>query len=741
VGKKIITFIILLAISAGQLIAQQAVIKKSSEKRVLNGKEYFIHRVEQGQTLYSIARVYEVTVNELIVENQGADKGLAIGRELKIPVKSRDAVVKESYGGNNLDFFYHIVKNGDNFEKIARIYSVAVDHLKMANRAVSEPLKTGQYIKIPVVNNTPETQNADPKPAPSASVKEQEEPLFISYKILQGDNLYRIALKFNVSIEEIKKMNPGLTDRLVVGMNIRIPNKKNKTTFINHKVQKRERLTQIAKNYAVELDEIQQLNPYVRSRPQSGQIVKIPTGYIEEKIEKPEMTASTEEKTESADENRDSLRCYSDRQNMLRTYHVALMIPLYLEQVDSLKFDPEYPQVDLIDEDPFQFLSFYYGMLMAIDSLKNKGLKINLFVYDVDDNTEKAIQVLNQPELKQMDMIIGPFFSSIFPIASGFAKKYNIPIINPLTRRSEIVQNNSNVFKFQPTESYQIEDVNRLVDQNFRDSKIFLLAQQSDAGLNPLNAYTELIRQQLPNEFRVPNTDIHNLILEKSATDTSLIEGEIQPLIRVEGQLIYTEEIELHLEDSSSFSNRIIPILYSRDTLGAFESNASVFRNNLVIIHSEDNVFALDVLTKLNILRDTFPVTVIGLPDWERFDIDKMDIEIYKSLNTHYFSSTFVDYKDRDVNAFLAKYRSLFLSEPENYAFTGFDIGWYFFNALFSFGKDFQECLAYYHPKMIHSGITFRKMDRRDGFENVHWEILKFNNYQLQKVPILVNPN
>ena len=91
--------------------------------------------------------------------------------------------------------------------------------------------------------------------------------------------------------------------------------------------------------------------------------------------------------------------------------------------------------------------------------LKKQGLNIELHVYDVDDDMAKAMKVINMDEMRSMDLIIGPFFSRIFPLASNFARIFDIPIVNPLSKRSDIVQNNAQVYKFQPTGRFQIEDV------------------------------------------------------------------------------------------------------------------------------------------------------------------------------------------------------------------------------------------------------------------------------------------
>lgn len=88
--KNRIIFLFVLFISISFSVLAQVDIKKTNEVVVFNGKEYYIHIVEKGQTLYSLARVYEIPMEEIIFENPSAKIQLSIGQELKIPVTSRD---------------------------------------------------------------------------------------------------------------------------------------------------------------------------------------------------------------------------------------------------------------------------------------------------------------------------------------------------------------------------------------------------------------------------------------------------------------------------------------------------------------------------------------------------------------------------------------------------------------------------------------------------------------------------
>src|ERR1035437_6497192 len=81
------------------LFAQQPtppLIKKSEKIETIDGKKFYIHPVEKGQTLYSIAKTYSTTVDIILSNNQEAIDGLKAGNKLKIPFSGNtDAIKKE----------------------------------------------------------------------------------------------------------------------------------------------------------------------------------------------------------------------------------------------------------------------------------------------------------------------------------------------------------------------------------------------------------------------------------------------------------------------------------------------------------------------------------------------------------------------------------------------------------------------------------------------------------------------
>src|ERR1041385_5450837 len=88
--------------------SQNGAIKKSTKTEVIEGKKYYDHKVEKGQTLYAIAKAYDLSVNDILLENPDALNGIHPGQVLKIPFEK--PVVKPIAADTG--YFIHKVESG-----------------------------------------------------------------------------------------------------------------------------------------------------------------------------------------------------------------------------------------------------------------------------------------------------------------------------------------------------------------------------------------------------------------------------------------------------------------------------------------------------------------------------------------------------------------------------------------------------------------------------------------------------
>lgn len=145
--------------------------------------------VKSGDTLWSIARKYNLSVNELKALNNLSSNALSVGQRL--------IVGKESSND-------YVVSSGDTLWAIARKFNVSVDDIKALNNLSSNNLSIGMTLKIPLYSN-----------------KQNEETNV--YVVKSGDSLWSIARMFNSTVDEIKSLNSLKSNVLRIGQRLVVP--------------------------------------------------------------------------------------------------------------------------------------------------------------------------------------------------------------------------------------------------------------------------------------------------------------------------------------------------------------------------------------------------------------------------------------------------------------------------------------------------------------------------------------
>ena len=203
--------------------------------------EYLLYTVKKGDTLYDIAASYGTTVETLKTINNLENSNLTINQQIFIPKDTKSSVNKNVY----------VVKKGDTLFDIAKLKGVTVNEIKEANNLKTDTLQIGQVLNIPT---------------PSSGE--------INYIVQKGDNLYTIANKYDVTIDDIKKLNNLSTTTLQIGQILKIPGSSNYNTYI---VQKGDTLWDIANKYGTTVNKLMTINNLSTTTLKIGQSLLIPT--------------------------------------------------------------------------------------------------------------------------------------------------------------------------------------------------------------------------------------------------------------------------------------------------------------------------------------------------------------------------------------------------------------------------------------------------------------------------------
>lgn len=174
-----------------------------------NVSDIFVHTIEQGQTVYAIATMYGVSVDDIYMLNPDSKNGIKAGAKLRIPQRDQAAGSKQS----EENYTYHTIQPKETLYSLTIRYGVPAEAIIEANPGLStSTFNIGKIIRIPavVIESLPTTE--------IKTVSKE-----IEYTIAKKETMYRICKKFNVSSNELISINPKLKEGVKAGMVIKIP--------------------------------------------------------------------------------------------------------------------------------------------------------------------------------------------------------------------------------------------------------------------------------------------------------------------------------------------------------------------------------------------------------------------------------------------------------------------------------------------------------------------------------------
>jgi len=617
-------------------------VEKSSNIILLDGQEYYLHEVIKGHTLYAISKAYSVSTKVIGQENPVVKLGqLKEGQVLKIPVVEITQPVEEVE--KDLDnYIYHVVQPKETLSAISRKYKIPVQELIGLNPGVETVLPMGKEIRIPKTQIQPIKESYQPA----------ESGGFIYHKVKAKETLFSLSRLYDMSVREIKEANPALRWGLTIDEVIKIPTENGQNYFAAESTD------------SIRIESVEENDPISTiGLMDNGCGAKV--------------------------------KLHNDTK-----FKVAFLLPLFVTANDTLHQNDTipYPVNDMYPR-AVPFMEFLEGALLAIDSLRQSGLSLEVRIFDTERDPYVVRNLATSGKLNDMDLLFGPIYPETIEIASIFSRIRRIPMVSPLSAKGVGLIDNPYLFQVNPTEDLQHE-LTSIYLSRFYDKNILLVKDTHD--YNPgTNRYSSHIYKYLT--YKINPNDLRYR------------------------QVLFTDEDRgVSLEDSLAFR---------------LEDVLSLNRENLVIVSSTNPVFVADLINRLNNLTLHYKITLFGNPQWGRFDA--LQLESLFNLNLHFhtnFSNPYVNYADSLTLDVCKRYRLNWNNEPTRFSFQGFDVTYYFIRALYLFGPNMineVDCWpnVLTHPT-LQTNFHFQRANQKHGFENQALSIVRYNSKNLMKEKI-----
>ncbi len=597
-------------------IKAQTIIHHSTEIEQNNsGKSFYIHHVQKGETLYAIAKAYEVAVDSIVKYNPGVNIKIEIGQRIRIPKnRTKVKVLVEKKPVAPEGFIYYQVKKGETLYRIMLNHQIKLDELKKYNENLSTNIRPGQWILIP----TQEKRIADKAAARYDSV--------VFYTLKRRDNFYRLQKKFKVNQQQLEQLNPGLkTTGLQKGLKIIVP-------FIRRDIS-------VPAYHPIALDTV--------------------------------VASDFEVMTEETK----SINCHRIKFNR-QVYKIGFMVPLFSNLEPEIRVESDYLIHDIDSYKSFRFIEFVEGAKLALDSLAKLGFKAEVYIWDTQASRAKVDSICKLPEFKNLDLLIGPFYSKNTAIVRKAADENNINLVDLFSK------------------TYILADT---LCQNF------IVKSSEQTAYNALAKY---IADSIPN---------YNISILHQGND-----DELKRLAELKSAL-YNPQLGID-------TNRIKVYTYQQKGLDKIIKSLDAQGENIIFNLVDNEARVANFIRQMNILKKDNAIMIMALDKyWSRYKT--LELGYLNNLNYTFATDYFIDdYDTTAVTHFNEEFYQQYHRMPNKLAYLAYDISWYFGNALYYYGSNFATCLPAMKLKTLHSPIMMKRQ-RQGVYRNIKTNVIQYDNY------------
>lgn len=565
---------------------------------------YFLHTVTKGQSLYSISSMYNVTIDDIVRLNPGSDKQIREGAALKIP---------QAATTNSDKPVFHTIQTGETLYRLSVKYNVTTQAICEANPGLStENFRSGQVIIIPV--------QSDSKPQKETPKTEEQ-------------------VNTNVKMNDWKDM---------------------------HKVERKETIFSISREYGITEEELIAANPELKKgKLKKGTFLFIPYGKNDKKQES-ESQPTTKELT-----NEEVFSQNEELKKDIKTIKAAVMLPFMAGTSTNM-------------DEQVRMVEYYEGFLMAVDSLKKQGVSIDLYTYDTKGREATLNNILSKKEMKNMDIIFGPAKAQNIDVLATFADKNNIRLVVPFAPKVDEVFKNPHIYQINTPQSYLYSEVYEHFTRKFSDSNVIFL--NASNGDREKDEFIKGMKTELRN----------NGISYRDFTVT----------------------------------DNFYEITTVMDTL----------RNNIFIPTSGKSTALVKILPQLTQIRRERPnymMNLFGYPEWQTYTNDYL--ASFYEIDTYFYSSFYTNNLFPAAVHFTNSYRRWYSKDMANiypkYGMLGYDTGYFFLKGLSKYGNKLEENLNSIQVTPIQTGFKFERVNNWGGFINRKVFFVHFSkDYELIKL-------
>lgn len=547
----------------------------------------------------------------------------------------------------------------------------------------------------------------------------------ITHTIKQGETLFSIARTYQVSSNDILKLNPQAADGIKAGNTLTIP------VSCFHTIKAGETLYSLAKKNHVSIDALCNANPGLKADNfKVGMVIKIPaqdttgvTTATDSSTPATPLVAQTKGIAGSGCKEMYKVRRRDTMFGIAREFGITeaelreanpemqrpdfklrrgdfICIP-YPKPIKPKEVIPTNEQIlenrlisapqkeinmgvilplNRLHKESEKMIEFYRGVLLAVQEAKAKGTSINVFAYDSGTTPWAVSQVTKNHPIQNLDFCIGPLYPDQIKPLSDWSKTNRIKLIVPFSSLGEEVYNNPYYYAINPPKSFTVSKTSRLCKEVFKQPNLVIIntgEKEDDA--------TQLLKA-----------------LEQNY-------GGAQHLNLTDADIKWLEAFNQYK------TNLIIPTASSIKSLNKLMAKLKDF--------SKQN--------------PEYPISLLGYPEWQTYA--SSHLENFYSFNTYIFSTFYRNPLTPEFKKFESTYQKAFHEETmvswPSFGLLGYDIAGFFLTAIAQHGKGCDSYLNTIQAPLVQHKFAFERVSNWSGFINNSVEFIHYNkNHNIELI-------
>lgn len=352
---------------------------------------------------------------------------------------------------------------------------------------------------------------------------------------------------------------------------------------------------------------------------------------------------------------------------MKSTYNIAVLLPFMFDDIsNTIRTERNKFVMDL-----------YAGMMLAVDTLAKNDTRLNIFPYDTKRDAELTEQIFELPEMKTMDLIVGPLFPEPLKIANDFSFEHKINMINPLITNSDVIQNNPFSFLFKASTENQALAAAELTIDSVQNKYAMVFYENNEK--DSLSAYTYSQRIQEAG-FEV--------LINAGVVDTTV--RQAYDLLTEKYEVGYTHaqrDSILLVDESHDIQERKSSI--KKDSIEYYEEFFTIAPDSIghIYVASSKALFASSFISALSIRADS--TQLIGRGNWKEFPT--LTFEEMERLGIYFIDPEYVDPTSLTFIDFRRRYLNEYRTDPSINAIMGYEMMYCLGTMMKTYGHYFQK--------------------------------------------------